>query len=511
MINANTIRTALGSLLVFALLSFGCATTFAQNGEQPEDKEQTIERPVDSTSTTQHEVTIKGETVPYSATVGNQPVWDDDGNAVASLFYTYYQRTDVDDKERRPLVVSFNGGPGSASVWMHIGYTGPKMLKIDEEGYPIQPYGVVDNEHSILDVADIIFVNPVNTGFSRIVDEDTDRDMFFGVNADVEYLANWIDNFVSRNERWASPKFLIGESYGTTRVAGLAGALQNQNWMYLNGVILVSPTGLGVERDGPVGDALTLPYFTAAAWYHDALDSDLQNRDLEELLAEVEEYTVEEFVPALTRGGALDEDQKDEVAEQVAEYTGIDQEVVLDHNLRMSTSFFWKELLRDEGQTIGRLDSRYRGKDKSDGGDNYDFDPALTSWNHAFTPAINKYLRSDLDYETDLRYWMFGPVHPWDRSDDETGENLRQAMSQNPYLNVMVQSGYFDGGTPYFDAKYTMWNMDPGGKLQDRMRFEGYESGHMMYLRKEDLSTSNEHIREFIEESIPEEGTPAKY
>ncbi|NIP78888.1 MAG: carboxypeptidase, partial [Actinobacteria bacterium] len=183
-----------------------------------------------------------------TVTTGMQPVWDDDGAPMASLFYTYYQRSDVEDRARRPLMISFNGGPGSACVWMHLGYTSPKQLVIDAEGFPVQPYGVRDNPHSILDVADIVYVNPVNTGFSRIVN-DADRERFFGVNEDVEYLADWIDTFVSRQGRWPSPKFLIGESYGTTRVSGLAGALQNRHWMYLNGVILVSPTGLGVDRE----------------------------------------------------------------------------------------------------------------------------------------------------------------------------------------------------------------------------------------------------------------------
>ncbi len=281
--------------------------------------------------------------------------------------------------------------------------------------------------------------------------------------------------------------------------------------MFLNGVILVSPTGLGVDRDGPVGDALTLPYYTATAWYHDALPSDLQNMDLEPLLSEVEKFTVEEYIPALTLGGSITDQHKQRIAEQVAYYSGLSKQNVLNHNMRVPTSFFWKDLLRNEQLTVGRLDSRYRGQDAEDAGVRYDYDPALSSWNHAFSPAINHYLRNDLGYETDLKYWLFGPVNPWDRSGNNTGEDLRSAMAENPFLHVMVQSGYYDGGTPYFDAKYTMWNLDEAGKLQDRMRFRGYESGHMMYLRAEDIVTSNQDIREFIEDAIPEEGMPAKY
>src|SRR5690606_6836351 len=190
--------------------------------------------------------------------------------------------------------------------------------------------------------------------------------------------------------------------------------------------------------------------------------------------------------------------------------TGIKEQVVLDNNLAMSTSFFWKELLRDRKQTIGRLDSRYTGISLANAGERPDFDPALTSWNHSFAPAINYYLRDVLGYKTNLQYNLFGPVHPWNRNGDNTGRQLADAMRQNPFLHLMVQSGYYDGGTDYFGAKYNMWQMDPSGELQNRMRFRGYRSGHMMYLRAEDLATSNEHIREFIRDAIPAPGTPAK-
>lgn len=466
--------------------------------------------PLDTTITTTHQVTIKGVRVPYMATAGTQPVFGDDGQPVAALFYTYYERTDVSDKTRRPLMISFNGGPGSGSLWMHLGYTGPKQLIIDSEGYPVQPYGVRDNPHSVLDVADIVFVNPVNTGFSRMV-EGADREQFFGVNEDVRYLADWIDTFVSRQERWPSPKYLIGESYGTTRVSGLAGQLQNRHWMYLNGVILVSPTGLGIDREGPVDDALPLPYYAAAAWYHNQLPADLQSRDLMEVLPEVETFTVDQLIPALAKGGFIEASERQALARQMARYSGLSEQVILDHNLAVPTSFFWKELLRDEGFTVGRLDSRYKGVDRMNAGSRYDYPAELTSWNHAFAPAINHYLRDQLGFKTDLRYYLFGPVHPWNRDGDQTGENLRQAMAQNPFLHTMVQAGYYDGATDYFSAKYTMWNLDPSGRLRDRLRFEGYRSGHMMYLREEDLATSNEHIREFIQASIPAEGQPAKY
>ena len=469
----------------------------------------------DEVTSSSHQTTIKGKTVAYKATTGTQPVWNDDGKAVAAVHFTYYERTDIKDKANRPLLISFNGGPGSGSVWMHLAYTGPYILKVDSEGFPIQPYGAKKNPNSILDIADVVYVNPVNTGYSRILDKETDKKMFFGVKADIKYLADWINTFVTRTNRWESPKYLIGESYGTTRVSGLALELQGRQWMYLNGVILVSPTELGIHsgtsrRDGPLGASLRLPYFTAAAWYHNKLSDDLQETDLDDLLPQVEKYAVEEFMPVIAKGGFVDEEERAEAAATMARYSGISQKIILQYNLDVPSRFFWKELLRDEGFTIGRLDSRYKGIDRNDGGDSPDFNSELTSWLHSFTPAVNYYYRNILNYKTDIKYNMFGPVHPWDRSGNNTGENLRQAMAQNPYLNVMVQSGFYDGATKYFDAKYTMWQIDPSGKMKDRLSFKGYRSGHMMYLRNEDLINSNEHIREFIQNSAAA-GKSAKY
>ena len=472
---------------------------------------QSRKLPADTTIVTKHQTTIKGQNINYTATTGTQPVWNEDGAVTASLFYTYYTRDGIADRSTRPLIISFNGGPGSASVWMHLAYTGPMILKVDDEGYPVQPYGVKSNPHSILDVADIVFVNPVNTGYSRMLHKDAKKEDFFGVNADIKYLAEWINTFVTRQNRWLSPKYLIGESYGTTRVSGLALELQNSQWMYLNGVILVSPTELGIERSGPVEVANRLPYFAAAAWYHKQLNADLQAKDLDEVLAEAEDFAINEYMPALAKGAFIEGSEKQEVAQKVAAYSGLSVKEVLQNNMDISTSYFWKALLRDEGFTVGRLDSRYKGIDRKEVGDRPDFNSELTSWLHSFTPAMNYYAHEVLKFKTDVKYNMFGPVRPWDRSGDQTGENLRQAMAQSPYLNVMIQSGYYDGATNYFDAKYSMWQLDPSGKMKDRLSFKGYRSGHMMYLRAEDLENANEHIREFIEASTPENGAPAKY
>ncbi len=470
--------------------------------------------PADMALSKAAEATIRGARVPYRVTTGTQPVYGEDGGTIAALHYTWYERSDVEDTARRPIFISFNGGPGSGSLWMHLGYTSPKLLVIDDEGFPVQPYGVRDNPHSILDVADIVYVNPANTGFSRVLDETVDRETFFGVEADITYLADWLDVFVSRHGRWRSPKYLIGESYGTTRVSGLAAMLQDRHWMYLNGVVLVSPTGLGMVPEGPAprSPVLKLPYYAAAAHYHGRLSAELQTLELQDLLAQVEAFTLDEYLPALSRGGFLPEDQRREIARRVAIYAGVSEAFVLDHNLAVPAGSFWKELLREDGYTIGRLDSRYLGVDRKDAGDRYDYPPELTSWNHAFAPAINHYLRDELGFETDLQYYLFGPVRPWEgRGDHDVAEELRRAMAQNPYLHVMVQSGFYDGATDYFTAKYVLWNLDRSGRLTDRMRFEGYESGHMMYLRTEDLARANQHIREFLEASTPAEGEAARY
>ncbi len=471
--------------------------------------------PIDTTVTTQHSASINGASFTYTATTGTQPVWDEMGKPIASLHYTYYTRNNVKDRTKRPLLISFNGGPGSGSVWMHLAYTGPKVLKIDDEGYPVQPYGVKSNPFSVLDVTDIVYVNPANTGYSRTIPEtgkEVDRDKFFGINADIKYLAEWLNTFVTRNNRWRSPKYIVGESYGGTRVMGLSLALQNQQWMYLNGVIMVSPADYKVIRvGGPVSSALNLPYFTAAAWHHKMLPAELQNKDLLEVLPESESYTINSLIPAIAKGGFISDAEKEETAKMMAYYSGLSKEDILGHNLDVPTAFFWKNLLKNKGDfTVGRLDSRYKGIDKKSIGSRPDYNSELTSWLHSFTPAINYYLQEELNFKTDIKYNMFGPVRPWNDENDETRDNLRQAMAQNPYLNVLVQSGYYDGATTYFNAKYTMWQVDPSGRMKDRFEFKGYRSGHMMYLRREDLQKANDDIRAFIKRTA-NTGKSAKY
>jgi len=484
----------------------GFSFLFAQN--------RTI--PVDTLVMTAHNTTVKGQNFSYTAETGTQPVWNKDGEPMATLFYTYYTRDNIKNRANRPLIISFNGGPGSASVWMHIAYTGPRILNIDGEGNPIQPYGFKANPNSIIDVADIVFVNPVNTGYSRMIPDSEgkmpDKKLFFGINADIKYLAEWINTFVSRHNRWESPKYIIGESYGGTRVMGLSNELQSSQWMYLNGVILVSPADYKLyNTNQPVYSAINLPYFTAAAWYHKVLPAELQDKDLLEILPESEDYAINTLMPALAKGSTISNEERDKVAEQMAYYSGLSKKSILSHNLDVPTSFFWKELMRDKtGFTLGRLDSRYLGIDRKEAGTRPDYSPELTSWLHSFTPAINHYIKSELNFNTDVKYNMFGDVYPWDRRNNETREELRMAMATNPYLKVLNQSGYYDGATTYFAAKYTLSQIDPSGKMKDRMTFKGYRSGHMMYLRNQDLIKANEDLRIFIKNSSTN-GKAAKY
>jgi carboxypeptidase C (cathepsin A) len=495
------------SLFTIVILAFIVSLSFSNA--------QDIQTPKDTSVTTLHEVKINGQKIEYTAESGMQTYHNNDGVAKASLFYTYYKRSGIKSRENRPLVFSYNGGPGSASVWMHLAYTGPRVLKISDEGFPVQPYGVKANPNSILDIADIVYVNPVNTGYSRPIkdaDGNFDREKFFGVQADIEYLAEWMNTFVSRHDRWLSPKYLIGESYGTVRVSGLADELQNNQWMYINGVILVSPTELGNFREGIIGIANRLPYFTAVSWYHNKLPSELQKLSLTKALEKSEAFTENELIPLLYKGGFKSEADLNRAAEMMSYYSGIDKDIFIEHNLDFSYSNFWKMLLKDEGFTVGRLDSRYLGIDKQLAGSSPDYNAEITAWLQAFTPAINHYIKNELNFDVPLKYNMFGPVRPWDRSkNNNTGERLRRAMAQNPAMKVMVQSGYYDGATTYYNAKYTMWHIDPSGKMKDRFVFKAYESGHMMYLRSEDLKKANEDLRTFILNSLPAKGEPIKY
>ncbi len=455
---------------------------------------------------TQHSARINGQNVSYTAEAGWLPIRDE-GKTAAKMFYIAYTRDGIQDKSTRPLIFSFNGGPGTASVWMHMGYTGPRRVVYDDDGFALMPPGgLEDNPHSILDAADIVYIDPVDTGFSRMV-EGEELHKYHGTMADIESVGEFIRLFNLRKDRWMSPKFLIGESYGTTRASGLAGYLASRHQLYLNGVILVSMTGLNVDAGDDVSFATALPHLAATAWYHGQLADDLQSMAIRDFLDEVEAFAMGDYLLALVRGDRLEDAARAEMAGRVARYTGVTPEYVMLTNLRINSRRFWKELLRDQRLTVGRLDSRYLGVDRDAAGENPEYDPALADWNGAFSDAVNRYLREELRYNPDIKYNVWGNVRPWNRDDGaDVGQMLRQAMRNNPYLKVMIQGGYYDAATDYYSAVYTISHLQPGGEFRDRFRFSWYESGHMMYLRKPDLANSNNDLREFIRWAI--EDTP---
>jgi carboxypeptidase C (cathepsin A) len=479
------------------------AATAQQKPDQPkEELKETV-------SVTKHTIDVGRQPLRYTATAGTIVLKDEKDKPQASMFYVAYTRDDVTDRARRSIFYSFNGGPGTASVWMHMGFTGPRRVVYDDEGMMLSPpFRLADNEHTILDIADIVYIDPVATGYSRMAaGEDPHR--FHGTLDDIKSVAEFIRLWTTRNNRWDSPKFVIGESYGTTRAAGIAGYLQDQHQMYLNGVILVSSTGLDVESGADLKFALLLPHYTATAWYHKALVPELQSKPLRAVLQESEQFALGPYLDALVKGDRLPASERDSVAAQIARLAGLSPTYVVNSNLRIDSPRFRKELLRSRGVTVGRLDSRYTGHDKDAAGATNEYDPALESWNGPFAGVVNKYFRDELKWETDQKYNIWGDVQPW-RRDQRTnvGEMLRSAMAENPFLRVLVLASYYDGGTDYFSAEYTMSHIDPSGSLKDRFAFAFYESGHMMYVRKADLAKAKQDIAQFVTAALAK-GTAA--
>jgi carboxypeptidase C (cathepsin A) len=452
---------------------------------------------------TKHTIVIGGQRIAYTATAGTIALRNDKDKPEASVFYVAYTRDDVTDRARRPIFYSFNGGPGTASVWMHMGFTGPRKVVYDDEGMmPSPPFRLADNDQAILDIADIVFIDPVGTGYSRMAPGE-DVHKYHGVMEDIRSVGEFIRLYTTRNSRWDSPKFLIGESYGTTRAAGLVNHMQQTHQMYFNGVIQVSMTGLDYQSGTDLGFALSLPHYTATAWYHKALVPELQSKPLRAVLQESEGFALGPYVDALLKGDALSKAERDGVAGQVGRLSGLSKEYVANSNLRIDRGRFRKELLRARGLTVGRLDSRYTGIDRDAAGATNEYDPAMEAWNGPFAAVINDYFRDELKWETDTKYNIWGDVRPWRRDpQNNTGEMLRVAMTQNPFLRVLVLAAYYDGATDYFSAQYVMSHLDPSGAIKDRVSFSFYESGHMMYVRKPDLAKAKRDIADFVQRSL---------
>lgn len=462
----------------------------------------------DAQSVTRHAVTIDGRRVEYTATAGYMTLPDYQGKPRASVFYVAYVREGTTDLATRPITYAFNGGPGSSSVWLHMGSLGPRRVLMDAEGFPLPPpYRLVENEESWLDLTDLVFIDPVSTGYSRPVD-GVEASAFHGYTADIESVGDFIRLYTTREGRWASPKFLAGESYGTTRAAGLAGYLQNTHGMYLNGLILISSVlnfqtvSFAVGNDTPYW--LFLPTYAATAWYHGRLDEAMLRRPLEEFLDEVKRWASTEYVVALAQGDGLSSDGRALIRQRLSRYTGLSEEFVEAANLRIAIFNFTKQLLRDEARTVGRLDSRFTGIDRDSVGASTDHDPSMTAIWGPYTAVLNDYVRRDLGYENDLVYEILtGRVRPWSYTNVQNqylnvGEVLREAMSKNPDLWVLVASGYYDLATPFFASDYVMSHLGLDPMLRANIRQTYYESGHMMYIRQADLAKIKADVSEFF-------------
>ncbi|HEV8581647.1 MAG TPA: peptidase S10 [Thermoanaerobaculia bacterium] len=501
-------------LLSFLLLA---APALAQPpGAKPDAKEakpdaKEAKPPEEKASVTRHSLTLNGQKLPYTATAGNLLLKDEEGTVKASVFYVAYTLDGVKDPGARPVTFAFNGGPGSASLWLHMGAFGPKKVERTAEGMATPPPGrLVDNEESILDVTDVVFIDPVSTGFSRAA-PGQDAKQFHGVKKDVDSVADFIRLWTTRNQRWASPKFVAGESYGTTRAAGLAYQLAERHGMYLNGVILISSVLNWQDQDFHVGNDqpcfIHLPTYAATAWYHKKLAPELSG-DLMKTLAEVEAFACDEYAPALLQGDRLPDARRREIAAKVARYSGLSPAYVERANLCVEIFRFCKELLREEGKTVGRIDTRFTGTDLDAAGENFEYDPSIASLTGAYGAAINDYLRRELKYESDLVYERSGNVWPWDWEDFANqyvnmGELLRRAMTRNPDLRVLMTSGVYDLATPYFDTLFTKDHLGLPKELRDHVQVELYEAGHMMYIRKADHQKLKRDLAAFIRKAAP--------
>lgn len=480
-----------GFVACFALALPAASGAQEAKEKKSDDKKPDAEAIEETQSVTHHTVTIGGATFPYTAKAGTILLKEEDGKKKASVFYVAYTKDGVSDLAQRPITFSFNGGPGSSSVWLHLGALGPRRVEMGAEGFAgAPPYAIVDNEQSWLDLTDLVFIDPVTTGYSRAVPGESDA-AYHGVRGDVESVGEFIRLYTTRELRWQSPKYLAGESYGTTRAAALSNHLEERHGMYLNGIVLVSAILNFQTAEFDVGNdlpyPLILPTYTATAFYHKRLAPEL-SKDLAATLREAEAFASGEYTLALGKGSELADAERAKVAERLARYTGLSKQYVDASNLRVEQGRFCKELLRDKRRTVGRLDSRFQGLDRDAAGSSPEYDPSYAEIQGPFTAALNQYLRGELGYQSDLVYEILtGRVHPWkmDRSENRylnVADDLRQAITQNPALRVFVAAGYYDMATPYFASRYTFDHLGMDREVVGRITFAAYEAGHMMYI-----------------------------
>ncbi|MBZ5533038.1 MAG: peptidase S10 [Acidobacteriia bacterium] len=460
---------------------------------------------------THHEIHVGGKTLHYTATAGMMPLKNTDtGEVEANVFYMAYTM-DGQQAERRPLTFSFNGGPGSASVWLHLGAIGPKRVKMQADGMmPAPPYQLVDNEHTWLDQTDLVFIDPVGTGYSRAVKRDQTR-KFLGLRGDIESVGEFIRLYLGRNERWASPLFMVGESYGTTRAAGLSGYLV-EHGIAFNGIMLISSILNFETTDGAPGNdlpyVLFLPTFATTAWYHKKLGPDMQ--DFNKLRADVEDWALNGYADALAKGDRLTPQERSAVADRLAKFTGLSKSYVENSDLRVDEPHFVKELLRDQRKTVGRLDSRFTGSDRSGIAETAGFDPSMSAIRPPYTAMFNQYVRTELGYKSDLEYYILGGGFRFDEWDwgvqrggfPDTARALKDAFDKNPYMKLFIGSGYYDLATPYYATQYTINHMGLDNAQHSRITLGYYGAGHMMYIQDSSLGELKNDVGRFIANAL---------
>jgi carboxypeptidase C (cathepsin A) len=493
--------------------------------EPKKTEETTTLAPKDVLVETKHSLTIDGQEIRYTVTCGTMVIKEEaekkgekEGESEgekprASIFFVAYTRDGVENRPKRPITFSFNGGPGSSSVWLHLGLLGPRRVLLDDQGFAFHPpYELVDNAYSLLDQTDLVFIDPVSTGFSRAVPGEKHK-QFHGFKKDIESVGDFIRLYTTRYQRWNSPKFLIGESYGTTRAAGLSGYLQERHGMYLNGIMLISSILNFQTADFHPGNDLPyilfLPTYCATAWFHHRLSDELE-KDLYSTLQEAEAFALGDYMRALMQGDNLQDDERLLVARKLARYTGLSEDYIDRTNLRIEIYRFTKELLRHERRTVGRLDSRFKGIDRDSAGEIFEFDPSMNNITGPYTATLNDYVRSELKFESDLPYEILTErVYPWSYAEFENeyvnvAETLRKAMTSNPHLKVYVANGYYDLATPYLATRYTFNHLGLDKSLLNNLRMGYFAAGHMMYIHIPSLVKLKADLVGFIKWSIPE-------
>lgn len=501
------------SLLILCLAF--TVTTLRAEGAADNAKDEKANREekgeVEETSeVTEHEIEIDGEQFGYSATAGTITLRDKENKPTASVFYIAYTRHDEGDRSDRPVTFSFNGGPGSASVWLHMGLLGPRRVILEEDGSPVPPpYRMENNAYSLLDETDLVFIDPVSTGFSRAVKPENAGN-FHGVDEDIRSVAEFIRLYVTRNNRWLSPKFIIGESYGTTRAAGLTQELSSQHRMNVNGIMLVSSVlnflTIRFAEGNDLPYVLFLPTYTATAWYHNKLSDELQQQPLEDVLKAAEAFASSSYNQALLLGDGIGDEQRQIVLDHYCRLTGLDPQFVDRSNLKVTIFEFTRELLREENLMVGRFDSRYTGRVRDRRGLGMEYDPSGEAIFSAYTSTFNHYVRVELGYESDLPYNILtGEVHPWNwgtgNSYVNVAKSLADSMTQNPFLKVHVSNGYYDLATPYYATRYTFNHLGIDRELLENVTEDNYNAGHMMYLNLPDLRKQKEDLARFIQSS----------